>query len=154
MLLSRCFYVWLCMLLSVWVHLTDLEAMGIPVSSTGPIPENLMRRSSLVATLRGRVEEPLVWTPLERPPVTEKQDRSVIKSNSNSPHFSITFQLSSSTNIQAFFTTIATGWPQSATCEIEFYFSFMKQLYYLCVVNTLHHIIHFRVIITWLWRLH
>ena len=47
--------------------LTDLEAMGMPVSSTGPIPENLMSLSSLVGVqLRGKVEE--LWTPFDSPP--------------------------------------------------------------------------------------
>lgn len=47
--------------------LTDLEAMGMPVSSTGPIPENLMSLSSLVGVqLRGKVVE--LWTPLDSPP--------------------------------------------------------------------------------------
>lgn len=47
--------------------LTDLEAMGIPVSSTGPIPENLISLSSLVGVqLRGKVAA--LWTPLDSPP--------------------------------------------------------------------------------------
>lgn len=46
---------------------TDLDAMGIPVSSTGPIPENLIGLPSLFGTqLCGRVEEP--WTPLDSSP--------------------------------------------------------------------------------------
>lgn len=44
---------------AVLFPLTDLEAMGIPVSSTGPIPENLISFSSLVGVqLRGNVTEP------------------------------------------------------------------------------------------------
>lgn len=47
--------------------LTDLEAMGIPVSSTGPIPENLISLSSLVGVqLRGNVAE--LWTSFDSPP--------------------------------------------------------------------------------------
>ena len=48
-----------------YIHLTDLEAMGMPVSSTGPIPENLISLSS--PDLRGKVVEPMAWTPLEKP---------------------------------------------------------------------------------------
>lgn len=51
--------------------LTDLEAMGIPVSSTGPIPENLMSLSSLVGVQpRGKVAE--FWMPLDSPPEAQK----------------------------------------------------------------------------------
>lgn len=52
--------------------LTDLEAMGIPLSSTGPIPENLMNLSSRTgAQLLGRVEElrsPFGTLPAKQPP--------------------------------------------------------------------------------------
>lgn len=41
--------------------------MGIPVSSTGPIPENLTSLSSLVgAQLRGKVAA--LWMPLDSAP--------------------------------------------------------------------------------------
>lgn len=47
--------------------LTDREAIGIPVSSTGPIPENLISLSSLVGVqLRGNVVE--LMTPLDKAP--------------------------------------------------------------------------------------
>lgn len=46
------------------IFLTDLEAMGIPVSSTGPIPENFISLSSLVGVqLRGKVAT--FWTALD-----------------------------------------------------------------------------------------
>lgn len=50
--------------------LTDLEAMGIPVSSTGPIPENFISLSSLVGVQpRGKVAT--LWTPLDSGPETQ-----------------------------------------------------------------------------------
>lgn len=59
------------LLCDIILNLTDLEAMGIPVSSTGPIPENLMSLSSLVGVqLRGKVAE--AWTPLDSPPKTQQ----------------------------------------------------------------------------------
>lgn len=50
--------------------------MGIPVSSTGPIPENLMSLSSLfVVQLPGKLE---FWTPLDRPPELQSQKQDFI----------------------------------------------------------------------------
>lgn len=55
------------------ICLTDLEAMGIPVSSTGPIPENFISLSSLVGVqLRGKVAT--LWTPLDSGPDTEDHE--------------------------------------------------------------------------------
>lgn len=51
--------------------LTDLEAMGIPVSSTGPMPENLISLSSAGVDLRGRVAES-PCTPFTRVPVMQR----------------------------------------------------------------------------------
>lgn len=43
--------------------------MGIPVSSTGPIPENFISLSSLVGVQpRGKVA--MLWTPLDSGPET------------------------------------------------------------------------------------
>lgn len=51
--------------------------MGIPVSSTGPIPENLISLSSLVGPrLRGKVADP--WTPLDSPPVLQSKIHDLI----------------------------------------------------------------------------
>lgn len=54
--------------------LTDRDAIGMPVSSTGPIPENFIKRSSRVAEVMGNVAEtPLCIPPLDDP--TERDKR-------------------------------------------------------------------------------
>lgn len=56
-----------------WVRLTDRDAIGMPVSSTGPIPENFIKRSSRVAEVLGNVTEPpLCIPPLDNP--TERDE--------------------------------------------------------------------------------
>lgn len=57
-----------------WAGLTDRDAIGMPVSSTGPIPENFIKRSSRVAEVLGNVAEPPICIPpLENP--TERVER-------------------------------------------------------------------------------
>lgn len=61
-----------------WVRLTDRDAIGMPVSSTGPIPENFIKRSSRVAEVLGNVAEPPLWIPpLDNP--TERVERWQLK---------------------------------------------------------------------------
>ncbi|TNN55609.1 hypothetical protein EYF80_034206 [Liparis tanakae] len=51
--------------------------MGIPVSSTGPIPENLISLSSRVG-VQLRVEVDEAWSPLDRPPGLQPQPHDVV----------------------------------------------------------------------------
>lgn len=74
--------------------LTDLEAMGIPVSSTGPIPENLISLSSLVgAQLRGRVAA--LWMPLDSAPELQLKQKLRVNLDYNDSLIQIVFRVNS-----------------------------------------------------------